>query len=271
MAQGNNSIKKVLIVAFSLCIVCSVIVSTAAVALRPAQQLNQELDRKTNILRVANLYESGMDVEAAFREVTPRVVNLETGEYSDQHDPETFDGFEARRDPAASRTLSGERDPAGLSSVENYATVYLVGDPDSPEQIILPIRGQGLWGLMRGFLSVEGDGNTIVGITYFEHSETPGLGAEVNNPRWQAQWEGKQIFDEEGDLVPAIRVVKGSGSGDHEVDGLSGATLTANGVNNMLQFWLSPEGFGEYLAKFRSGVDQEDVQDADVELEAEGA
>lgn len=271
MAQSNNSIKKILTVAFALCIVCSVIVSTAAVALRPMQQLNQELDRKTNILNVANLYERGMDVEAAFREITPRVVNLETGEYSDQHDPETYDGFEARRDPAASRTLSGERDPAGLSRVENYATVYLVGDPDDPDQVILPIRGQGLWGLMRGFLSVEGDGNTIVGITYFEHSETPGLGAEVNNPRWQAQWEGKQVFDSEGELIPAIRVAKGSGSGDHEVDGLSGATLTSNGVNNMLQFWLSPEGFGNYLAKFRSGVDQEDAQDADVELEAEGA
>lgn len=271
MAQSNDSIKKILTVAFALCIVCSVIVSTAAVALRPIQQLNEELDRKTNVLRVAGLYERGMDVEAAFREITARVVNLETGEYSDRHDPETFDGFEARRDPAASRTLSGARDPAGLSRVEHYATVDLVGDPDDPEQIILPIRGQGLWGLMRGFLAVEGDGNTIVGITFFEHSETPGLGAEVNNPRWQAQWDGKRIFAEEGDLNPAIRVARGSGSGDHEVDGLSGATLTANGVTNMLQFWLSPEGFGEYLARFRASVDPDDAQDADVELEAEGA
>ncbi|MCC5903739.1 MAG: Na(+)-translocating NADH-quinone reductase subunit C [Halomonas sp.] len=272
MAQGNNSIKKILIVAFSLCIVCSVIVSTAAVALRPMQQLNQELDRKTNILNVARLYEPGMDVEQAFREqITARVVELETGDYTDQFDADTFDGFEAARDPATGRSLSGPRDIAGLSRVENYAAVYLVGDPEDPEQIVLPIRGQGLWGRMMGFLSVEGDGNTIVSITYYDHSETPGLGAEVNNPRWQSQWEGKEIFDEEGALNPAIRVVKGSGSGVHEVDGLSGATLTANGVNNMLQFWLSPEGFGEYLARFRSGVDQEDAQEADVELEAEGA
>ncbi|WP_249978510.1 Na(+)-translocating NADH-quinone reductase subunit C [Vreelandella olivaria] len=272
MAQGNNSIKKVLIVAFSLCIVCSVIVSTAAVALRPAQQLNQELDRKTNILNVAGLYEPGMDVEEAFREqITARVVELETGEYTDEFDADTFEGFEAARDPATGRTLSGQDDIAGLSRVEQYAAVYLVGDPESPDQIVLPIRGQGLWGRMMGFLSVEGDGNTIVSITYYDHSETPGLGAEVNNPRWQAQWEGKEIFEEDGDLVPAIRVVKGSGSGEHQVDGLSGATLTANGVNNMLHFWLSPFGFGEYLAKFRSGIDQEDVQDADVELEAEGA
>ncbi|TVP50810.1 MAG: Na(+)-translocating NADH-quinone reductase subunit C [Halomonas sp.] len=271
MAQGNNSIKKILIVAFSLCIVCSVIVSTAAVALRPMQQLNEELDRKTNILNVANLYEPGIDVEQAFSEITARVVDLRTGEYNDDFDPDTFDHFQASRDPASSRTLSGDRDIAGLSRQENYATVYLVGDPEDPEQIILPIRGQGLWGLMRGYMSIEGDGNTIVGITYYEHSETPGLGAEVNNPRWQAQWEGKKIYSDEESLIPTIRVARGSGSGEHQVDGLSGATLTSNGVTNMVQFWLSPEGFGEYLAGFRSGVSQEEAQEADVELEAEGA
>ncbi|BBI62456.1 hypothetical protein HSBAA_37620 [Vreelandella sulfidaeris] len=95
MAQGNNSIKKVLIVAFALCIVCSVIVSTAAVALRPMQQLNQELDRKTNILNVAKLYEPGMDVEEVFNEeITARVVDLDTGEYSEEFDPDTYDSFE---------------------------------------------------------------------------------------------------------------------------------------------------------------------------------
>lgn len=272
MAQSNNSIKKILTVAFALCIVCAVIVSTAAVALRSKQQFNQELDRKTNILEVAQLYKPDMDVNETFESTfTPRVVNLETGEYSDEHDPATYAAFESRRDPAASRTLSGEKDPAGLTRVETYSTVYLVGDPDDPEQIILPIRGQGLWGLMRGFLSVEGDGNTIVGITYYEHAETPGLGGEVNNPRWQAQWEGKEIFDDQGELDPAIRLVKGGADEKTEVDSLSGATLTSRGVTNMLQFWLSPEGFGDYLARFRTGVSQEDVQGTDVELESEGA
>lgn len=271
MAQSNNSIKKILTVAFALCIVCSVIVSTAAVALRPMQQLNQELDRKTNILSVADLYEEGMDVEGAFDEITARVVDLRTGEYTDEFDPETFNNFEAARDPATGRTLSGDRDIAGLSRVENFSTVYLVGDPDDPEQVILPIRGQGLWGVMRGYISLEGDGNTFVGITYYEHSETPGLGAEVNNPRWQAQWKGKQVFADEESVQPAISLVKGGASGETEVDSLSGATLTSRGVTNMLRFWLSPEGFGEYLARFRSDVSPEEVQDTDVEFESEGA
>jgi Na+-transporting NADH:ubiquinone oxidoreductase subunit C len=272
MAQSNNSIKKILTVALALCIVCSIIVSTAAVALRSKQQFNQELDRKTNILNVAKLYEPGMDVNAEFEEqITARVVSLEDGEYSDEFDADGYDGFEYRRDPETSRALSGDEDPAGIGRVEEHAAVYLVGDPDDPDQVILPIRGQGLWGLMRGFLSVEGDGNTIVGITYYEHSETPGLGAEVNNPRWQAQWEGKEVYGEDGDLAPAIRLAKGGADGENEVDALSGATLTSNGVTNMLAFWLSPEGFGDYLARFREGVDRDDAQDADVEIDAEGA
>lgn len=271
MAQSNNSIKKILTVAFALCIVCSIIVSTAAVALRPMQQRNVELDRKTNVLRVADLYEPGMDVEDEFEKITPRVVDMRTGEYTDQFDPETFDHFQAARDPATGRALSGDIDIAGLSRVENYATVYLVGDPDDPEQIILPIRGQGLWGLMRGYLAVEGDGNTIVGITYYEHNETPGLGAEVNNPRWQAQWGGKKVYDDPQDVAPAIHLTKGGATEEDEVDALSGATLTSKGVTNMLQFWLGPEAFGPYLARFRGAVDPEDVQQADVETEAEGA
>ncbi|MDN3555282.1 Na(+)-translocating NADH-quinone reductase subunit C [Halomonas maura] len=272
MAQSNNSIKKILTVAFALCIVCSIIVSTAAVALRSKQQLNQELDRKTNILAVAGLYETGTDVEVAFQEITPRVVDLRTGEYTDQFDAEQYDSFQAAKDPAQSRTLSGEKDIAGLSRQENYSTVYLVGDPDDPEQVILPIRGQGLWGLMRGYLAVQGDGNTIEGITFYSHSETPGLGGEVDNPRWKAQWEGKQIFAEGDDVQPDIALVKGGASAETEVDALSGASLTSKGVTNLLRFWLSPEGFGEYLARFRSGVAQDEAQGAATDLdETEGA
>ncbi|MCK2183424.1 Na(+)-translocating NADH-quinone reductase subunit C [Halomonas getboli] len=267
MAQSNNSIKKILTVAFALCIVCSVIVSTAAVGLRAKQELNQELDRKSNILDVAGLYEPGIDVEKAFEQVTPRVVDLRTGEYTDQFDPASYSGFQAAKDPAQSRTLSGEKDIAGLSRQEDYSTVYLVGNPDNPEQVILPIRGQGLWGLMRGYLAVKGDGNTIQGITFYSHSETPGLGGEVDNPRWKAKWDGKEIFASKDSVEPAIALVKGGASDATEVDALSGASLTSKGVTNLLQFWLSPEGFGEYLARFRNGVTSDAVQEASTDTE----
>ncbi|WP_048307733.1 Na(+)-translocating NADH-quinone reductase subunit C [Halomonas sp. PR-M31] len=258
MAASNNSIKKTLGVALALCIVCSVIVSTAAVALRPTQQLNQELDRKSNILQVAGLYEPGVDVNQVFKDkITSRVINLETGEYSEDLDPETFNQFDASKDPATSRTLSGD-DPAGLIRQETFSTVYLVGDAENPNEIILPIRGQGLWGLMRGFLALKGDGNTIVGLSYYDHSETPGLGGEVDNPRWKAQWDGKKIYDYSySETQPEIRLVKGGADSEYEADALSGATLTSRGVTNMLQFWLSEAGFAEYLARFHDNTQGE--------------
>jgi len=273
MAQSNNSIKKILTVAFALCIVCSIIVSTAAVALRPLQQQNQELDRKSNILAVADLLKEGAKIEEVYQQkITPRVVNLETGEYSDAHDPQTFNSFEAAKDPAQSRTLSGEKDIAGLSRQETHSTVYLVGDPDDPAQIILPVRGQGLWGLMRGYISVQGDGNTINGLTFYSHSETPGLGGEVDNPTWKAQCEGKRTFADAERIQPAVALVKGGADEQTEVDALSGASLTSKGVTNLVQFWLSPAGFGEYLAKFRSEVTPQEVDEASSETnETEGA
>ncbi|KAA0019362.1 Na(+)-translocating NADH-quinone reductase subunit C [Salinicola corii] len=251
MMASNNSIKKTLIVALSLCVVCSVVVSSAAVVLKPKQVQNQELDRKSNILQVTQLYKPGDDVEEKYAElITPRVVDLKTGEYSDDLDPNSYDQFDAARDPATSRTLSGEDDIAGIGRQENYSTVYLVGDPNDPEQIVMPIRGQGLWGLMEGFLSVRGDGNTIVGLSYYDQSETPGLGGEVDNPRWKAKWDGKKIY-ESGDFQdPQIQLVKGGASGEYEVDALSGASLTSRGVTNMLRFWLSDEGYAPYLARF---------------------
>ncbi|MGC3871959.1 Na(+)-translocating NADH-quinone reductase subunit C [Halomonas sp. GXIMD04776] len=253
MAASNNSIKKTLTVALSLCIVCSVIVSTAAVVLRPTQQMNQELDRKSNILQVAELNQPGVDVNELFKEkITSRVINLETGEYTEELDAETYNQFDAAKDPATSRTLSGD-DPAGLMRQEKFSTVYLVGDPEDPNQIILPIRGQGLWGMMRGFLALEGDGNTIVGLSYYDHSETPGLGGEVDNPRWKSQWNGKKVYDD-SPTQPKIHLVKGGADSEYEADALSGASLTSRGVTNMLQFWLSEAGFAEYLARFHDNT-----------------
>ncbi len=252
----NDSIKKTLTVAFALCIVCSVVVSTAAVVLRPTQQQNQEVDRMRNVLQVAELYQPGSSVADQFAEkITPRVVELASGEYADDKDAETYNQFEAAKDPAQSRTLSGSQDRAGIGRQENYATVYLVGDPDEPSQIILPVRGQGLWSLMSGYLALRGDGNTVVGLSFYDQGETPGLGGEVENPDWKALWDGKKIYPEDG-MDPAIRLVKGgvgpqTPEAEHKVDALSGATLTSNGVTNLLQFWLSDSGFAEYLARFR--------------------
>ncbi len=254
--SSNDSIKKTLIVAFSLCIVCSVIVSTAAVVLKPAQEANKALDRKRNILAAAGMLQQGVSVEEQFSQVTARVVDLRTGRFSDEVDAENFDQRAASRDPGQSDALSSDQDIAGLSRREHFAQVYLVEDEQgSIEKIILPIRGAGLWSTLHGFIALKSDVNTVAGIGFFEHGETPGLGGEVDNPRWKALWPGKQVFR---DGQVELGLIKGnvdpsSANAPWQVDGLAGATLTANGVTNLVQFWLGENGFQPFLNNLKSG------------------
>lgn len=249
----NDSTAKTIFVATALCLLCSVIVSVAAVGLRPAQEANKLLDKRKNIIQIGGLSQPGKSVDELFAGIEALVVNLDTGEYAEDMDPANYDQRKAEKDPALSAALSD--DPASIKRREQFATVYLVKEGDTVNRVILPIRGYGLWSTLRGFVALEGDGNTIVGLGFYEHAETPGLGGEVDNPNWKAKWPGKLAFDQAGALK--IQVIKGSVGSDtpeaeHKVDGLAGATLTSRGVSNLLQFWLGEQGFGPYLKKLRT-------------------
>lgn len=255
--SSNDSIGKTLIVAFALCIVCSVIVSTAVVMLKPVQEVNQALDKKRNILAAAGMLVEAESVEEQFSRVQTRVVDLRTGRFADDAvDPEKYDQRRAARDPEMSDTLSAEDDIAKISRREQYALVYLVKSSQGDiEKIILPIRGYGLWSTMRGFIALESDGNTIAGVGFYEHGETPGLGGEIDNPRWKAFWPGKEVYR---DGSVEIGLVKGSvdptaKAAPWQVDGLAGATLTARGVTNLMHFWLGENGFEPFLNNLRAG------------------
>ena len=254
--SSNDSIKKTLIVAFSLCIVCSVIVSTAAVVLKPAQEVNKTLDRKRNILAAAGMLDGERSVEEQFAQVSTRVVDLRTGKFSDEADPEKYDQRKAAKDPSMSDALDGEVDIAKVARREHFALVYMVknagGDID---KIILPIHGAGLWSTLYGFVALEADGNTIAGIGFYEHGETPGLGGEVDNPRWKSIWPGKQVYRDEQVEIGLIKGTVNPQSADApwQVDGLAGATLTARGVTNLVQFWLGENGFAPFLNNLKSG------------------
>lgn len=254
--SSNDSMKKTLIVAFSLCIVCSVIVSTAAVVLKPAQEVNKTLDRKRNILAAAGMLDDTRSVEEQFEQVSTRVVDLRTGRFAPDVDVARFDQRKAAKDPASSQVLSAEQDQAKISRRENHALVYLVEDAQGEiDKIILPIHGYGLWSTLYGFIALEPDANTVAGLGFYEHGETPGLGGEVDNPRWKAVWPGKQVY-RDGDVALALikgAVVPGNANAPWQIDGLAGATLTARGVTNLVQFWLGENGFEPFLNNLKAG------------------
>lgn len=249
-----------LTVALVLCLVCSVLVATAAVGLKPMQQQNRLLDRNKNILAAAGMYDESMgrvQIAELFDRFQVRLVNLQTGQFATGEelaaagiDPLAYDPRQAAKNPALSVSLRGD-DPAGIQRLVRYATVYQLKRESAVELLVLPVHGYGLWGTLYGFLVLEGDFNTVRGLTFYEHKETPGLGAKVDSDAWKAQWSGKQARDDSGQV--AVRVVKGRASGSNEIDGLSGATLTARGVDNLIQFWLGERGFGPFLQQLKAG------------------
>lgn len=256
MSEQKETIGRTLLVAFVLCAVCSTVVATAAIMLKPQQQAAQERDRAINILQIANLYQPGLPVEQQMEQVTPRVVDLETGTFTDQFEPrQVIDAKKLAKDPQLSTEVPDAVDIAKINRRENYGLVYVVEKNGELDRIILPIRGYGLWSTLWGFIALEADFNTVIGMGYYQHAETPGLGGEVDNPEWRQQWTGKKIY-EDGEV--AIRLVKGgadpgSPRAEHQIDGLSGATLTSRGVDNMIQYWLGEQGYGKLLSNLKAG------------------
>ena len=260
MSSQKESTARTLTVALLVCLVCSVFVAGAAIALKPTQVENRLLDKQRSILAIAGLGEARMSaakVKSLFNStITAKLVDLETGKFSDAFDPITFDPLKAAKDPKTSSVLKGSVDIAGIKRQERYTTVYMVEKDGEVETLILPVRGYGLWSTLHGFIAVKGDLNTVVGMGFYQHGETPGLGGEVDNPKWTGQWPGKTLFDDNGEL--AVQVVKGgvdpqNPKAVHQVDGLAGATLTGNGVDNLLKFWLGQNGFGPFIANLRAG------------------
>ena len=255
----QHSTSYIVLLAAAICAICSVFVSGAAVLLEERQQANVALDRQKKVLVVADLMREGEDisreeVDERFQEnIVAEVVDLASGAVLEGEDANSFDQRKAAKDPDTSR----EAPPNGakVRRVPNHGVVYRVVQDGKLRTLIVPISGQGLWSTLYGYIALGSDIRTVVGITFYEHGETPGLGGEVDNPRWKALWKGRKAYDDAG--RPVLNVNKGAaGPADtdpYNVDGLSGATITSRGVGYLVRFWLGDEGFGPYLAAARAG------------------
>ena len=254
--QSRAAMRKVLFITLAVSLVCSAVVTISTIMLRPVQENNRQHYLKVNILKVAGLLQEDVALEVQLQQLETRLVELESGKFHEVEKPETYDQRRAAKDPMQSIALSATADIAGIKRRARYAPVYLLRDDIGHiKTIILPIHGRGLWSALYGFIALQSDTTTVIGVRFYEHTETPGLGGEVDSDRWLAQWRGKKIFDSQHQ--PKIQLVKGGvDHGDpgtiHQVDALSGATHTNRGVENLIKFWLGDNGFGPFLARLRS-------------------
>lgn len=252
----NDSTAKIVIMTVLVCLVCAIVVSTAAISLRGIQDHNRLVDKRENILLVAGLDDKSKSVNERFEQIESQIVDLSKGELTDQIDPLEFDQKASVRDPELSTKLTPSEDIAKIIRREDFAQIYILRDESNNiDKLILPVKGYGLWSTLYGFISLESDLTTIYRLKFYEHKETPGLGGEVDNPSWLGLWPGKKLFNQEGKF--AFQVIKGNVTSDtqnaeYKVDGLAGATLTAKGVDNLFEFWMGEQGFGPFLNNLKS-------------------
>jgi Na+-transporting NADH:ubiquinone oxidoreductase subunit C len=244
----------VLMVATLVCVACALLVSGAVVLLRPVQDRNALLQRQQNILAVAGLYQAGQPVDAQFARIEARVVDLASGDYVEGADAVRFDIPKVARDPQASEVVAADADVARIHRRPLRMPVFLVRGDSGLETVILPMHGYGLWSTMYAYVALDGRGERVKGVTFYSHAETPGLGAEIENPRWRESWVGKRLVGDDGTVrFDVAKGVPAADAAEFHVDAISGATLTANGVENMVHFWLGEQGYGPFLARLRSG------------------
>jgi Na+-transporting NADH:ubiquinone oxidoreductase subunit C len=252
MSSNKETFGKTVGFVLAVCVVCALLVSFSAVQLKPLQQANKLLDQQTKILEASGLLEkAGKDVVKTYNEfVVARLVDLDSGKFI-EGDVINFDERRNSRDKALS--IKPENDLAGINRRSNTAVVYLIkNDAGVIDTVVLPIVGSGLWDLMYGYVGLEADLNTVKSVIYSDHKETPGLGAEVLNPKWKALWPGKKMYNDAGEVK--AKLVKGGAKATdiHGVDALSGATLTSDGVTRTLQFWFGKEGYAPFIANYRA-------------------
>jgi Na+-transporting NADH:ubiquinone oxidoreductase subunit C len=238
---------------------CSLLVSLAVTWLRPIQEQYASIDRDRRVLSAAGLIEPGKklstrEIAERFAMIEPRLVELDTGRFANVDDPQDYDYEAVAESETGSVEIPAAENKARIGRRAPFMPVYLYRRDGQLERIVLPVYGRGMWSTLKGYLALEQDLDTVAGLIFYEHGETPGIGDFIENPDWQARWPGRHAYDESGE--PALGIARDSLPADdparrYETDAMSGATKTARGVTGLLQYWLGDHGYGPLLDRLR--------------------
>lgn len=236
MRQSNLYI---ILYAAGLTIICGGLLALAAQGLKEPQERNIAQERRENILSTVMELKKGDNVNEIYdKRVNAFVVDY-NGNVKEGVKPADVNLAAEYKKPARERLLP----------VYEFRSET---NPDQVENVVFPLFGFGLWDNIWGFVALENDMNTIKGVKFQHKGETPGLGARINTDDIQSRYRGKKVF--EGDQLVSVTMMKGEGNDysadQHKVDGMSGATLTGKGVNNMLKDYLS--SYLNYIKKLKA-------------------
>ena len=252
-AVVRDTPRRALTLALLVAFVCGLLVSVVTVGLRPIQQANVEAERIARLQLVLGAL-SAVGQVYRIDELEAHMVELASGNFDDSIDAARFDAARAAASPVDGVDIPPQLDLAGLKRRARHAQIYLVRDVDGRiELIILPVSGRGYQSTLRAWLVLDGDAQTVRALKFYQQAETPGLGARIEEAQWQARWSDLRAFDADGVLRIGVRTA-GSAYNEnaaYQVDGISGATRTMQGVDGMLRFWLGEFGYGALLQRLQ--------------------
>jgi len=237
-----RSFSNTYIFVFSLVMVTivAVLLSFVSTQLKPRQQMNIQIERKQDVLRSV-----GKAAEVAEAEDKNTYINEEFSQFISDSYVVDFNGN--RVDVDAFEVMLGLKDEIRKPREERNYPVFVYSEDGGEKKYVVPVRGKGLWGPIWGYVALDDDLNTIYGAIFDHQGETPGLGAEINTDWFEEPFVGKTLFNEAGEFV-SIEVVKGGAdpSNPHQVDAISGGTITSKGLEDMLKDCLTG-----YVAHFQ--------------------
>ena len=229
-------------------VLAAVLLAVAATSLKPAQQENEKIDKMEQILRSIGQAPAKSEVKNAYSKFIKEEILLD-GEGTVL---KTFKGDELTNSEAFNNNTELEMKllKKGEKSAKDVRLNAFVADVEGKLVYILPLNGAGLWNKIWGYISVDAtDHSTVFGADFGNAGETPGLGAEISTTRFADQFKGKELYKE--GVFKGIAVVKPghTAEGQDAVDGISGGTLTSNGVHDMLKASLAP--FSKFLESYQ--------------------
>jgi Na+-transporting NADH:ubiquinone oxidoreductase subunit C len=228
MALNKNGTGYMYGFALGITVLCGILLASVSEATKDARLINVKVEKMSNILATVNYpidkNSTNEDIEKAYNELISEVVVDESG---------------AIREGAKAFDVDLKEENTKVRNDASYQKnlpVFVYQNPETgAKNYVVPMRGNGLWGAVWGYIALADDLNTVVGVKFDHESETPGLGAEITTDWFQTQFPDKKVFDDNGNMVLTILKGKGNALGQHTVDGISGATITGNGVNNMFK------------------------------------
>ncbi|MEQ8860033.1 MAG: NADH:ubiquinone reductase (Na(+)-transporting) subunit C [Pseudomonadales bacterium] len=237
----NESTSRALLTVAAVALVCSAMVATSVYLLQPMQKAYAQIDRNRSILRAAGIDTADMDddqVVTTFLALDARIIDLSDAVFTSAPAMTTAWGYDHWS--SADRT-------AGIAA--RYVPAYLVWRDGGLARLVVPVDGAGMWSTIYGYLALEPDLNTVAELIIYRHGETPGVGDRIEDPRWLAEWAGKRLVDDAGDV--RVTVVKNPQAGNFQVHLISGASVTSEAVGGLIRRWAGPEGYGPLLQRLR--------------------